>query len=75
MTTFYIWRDVFDKEAFYVGVKRKNGAYMVWTYLYMDGVDEIFGTEIRKAVSESKEPVEVRANVELVSSQSPQSQQ
>lgn len=65
MTTFYIWKDRFDKEAFYVGVKRKNGTYNVWAYMYMDGVDEMFGTEIRKAVSESDGPVEVRANVEL----------
>jgi hypothetical protein len=69
MENVYLWRDKYDANQFWVGVKNRNGtSYSGWFACFCDSFSDCFGRDAWEAVKDivpGSEPVQVRLTLHL----------
>lgn len=50
----YIWMDTVDKNQFNIGIKASSGQFVTWIPIFIDGISDIFGTDIYMAAKDLK---------------------
>lgn len=54
---FYIWQDHLDANTYLIGEKSsgtKVAGYVAWGTVFTDGVDDMFGKEVREAADAAR---------------------
>lgn len=67
--TFYLWLDAHDKDMVSIGVTRTDGGMTCWGNIHIDGVDEVFGSEVHGALARrhgSTQPIEVKVQAAVM---------
>lgn len=65
----YMWKDQHDPDTYCLGVKLSSGKFSHWTALFVDCIDDCFGTDaltaLKETLPEDGTPVEVRLTLEV----------